>query len=146
MTALLACEVLGEPVGKGRPRVALVGGHARAYTPAKTASWEQTAAQVAALQWRGAPHEGPVHLWVQAVASRPQRLLRKRDPEGRLLRPGKPDLDNVVKAVADALVKAGVLRDDVLVTTITARSLYAAKGEGPRVEIRLWVDELGSLA
>ena len=33
---LLACEVPGEPVAKGRPRLTTQGGHPRAYTPART--------------------------------------------------------------------------------------------------------------
>lgn len=33
-------EVPGKPQGKGRPRASVVGGHARMYTPAGTASYE----------------------------------------------------------------------------------------------------------
>ena len=142
MTALLDCEILGEPVGKGRARAAVVAGRARLYTPAKTASWEQSAAQVMRKLWAQAPYEGPVHLVILACSSRPKRLLRKKDPDGRMLRPTKPDVDNVAKAVADAMVKAGVLRDDVQVTTLTARSLYVARDEGPRVEVSIWVDTM----
>ena len=36
---------------------------------------------------------------------RPQRLCLQRDPDGPLLCPKKPDLDNLVKAVKDALVR-----------------------------------------
>ncbi|MEM5617407.1 RusA family crossover junction endodeoxyribonuclease [Pseudomonas aeruginosa] len=32
--------VPGEPVGKGRPRIGRVAGHARMFTPAKTANYE----------------------------------------------------------------------------------------------------------
>lgn len=35
-------EVLGVPVGKGRPKFSTVNGHAVAYTPAKTANYELT--------------------------------------------------------------------------------------------------------
>lgn len=140
MTAVLQIVVLGDPVGKGRPRMAVINGHARAYTPAPTASWEGRAASIARAAWLGgrvtrAPHEGPVAVTIRAVASRPGRLLRRKDPDGRLWRTAKPDLDNCCKAVLDALVRAGVLRDDVLVVELVAQSLYAARDEGPCVEV-----------
>jgi hypothetical protein len=43
----------------------------------------------------------------------------------------------VIKAVADSLVLAGVLRDDVLIVDWRVLCLYAAKGEGPSVEVVL---------
>jgi Holliday junction resolvase RusA-like endonuclease len=52
-------------------------------------------------------------------------------------RPTKPDGDNVLKAVADALQDAGVVTDDKVIVTATVESLYAAKGEGPSVEVSL---------
>jgi Holliday junction resolvase RusA-like endonuclease len=61
-----------------------------------------------------------------------------------LLRTTKPDGDNVLKAVADALVKAGVLRDDVIVVDWRCVCEYAAKGEEPRVEVLL--SRLGRLS
>lgn len=58
----------------------------------------------------------------------------KRFPHGQ-----KPDLDNVLKAVCDALQKAGVIEDDKQVSTITASKVWAAAGEAPAVHVRLWV-------
>ena len=55
----------------------------------------------------------------------------------------KPDVDNVCKSCLDALVTAGVLRDDVLVTELVARSLVAADGEAPHT--RVIVDVLDPL-
>lgn len=129
--------VLGDPVGKGRPRVTVIAGHAHAYTPAKTRSWEASAAAAFATTWGAAPLDEAVHVVIQAVAARPKRLLRKRDPAGRLWRTTKPDADNVAKAVGDALVAAGVLRDDALVVRLEVESLYARKDEGPAVHVWL---------
>jgi Holliday junction resolvase RusA-like endonuclease len=88
--------------------------------------------------WKGrAALDEPVVLEVHAVAARPKRLMRKSDPDGRVVRTTKPDGDNVLKSAADALVQAGVLRDDVVVVIWTCVCEYAAKGEEPRVEVRL---------
>lgn len=133
---MLTLSIPGDPVGKGRPRVTVRNGHARAYTPQRTASWEAGAAWLMRTEWGiRAPYEGPVRVVVEAVAARPKRLLRKSDPDGRMWRCAKPDADNVLKAVCDALVNAGVLRDDVQAVEVVARSRYAARDEGPSVEV-----------
>ena len=135
---MLTLSIPGDPVGKGRPRVTVRAGHAHAYTPQRTAAWESGAAWLMRNEWGiRAPYEGIVRVTVEAVASRPKRLLRKGDPEGRMWRPAKPDADNVLKAVLDALVNAGVLRDDVQAVEVIARSWYASKGEGPSVEVNV---------
>ena len=129
-------SIPGDPVGKGRPRLTTRGGHAHAYTPGKTAAWEAGAAHLMRTEWAGkAPYEGPVMVTVSAVASRPKRLLRRGDPDGRMWRTTKPDVDNVLKAVMDALVNAGVIRDDVQVVSVLAWSLYAGRQEGACVEV-----------
>tara|TARA_R110001583_G_scaffold126001_3_gene277610 strand:- start:1158 stop:1532 length:375 start_codon:yes stop_codon:yes gene_type:complete len=114
-----------------------MGGHVRLYTPKKTADWERSAALLARNAWMRAPSEDLCKLEVVAVFSRPKRLLRKKDPEERLWHGSKPDIDNVVKSVADSLVMAGVIRDDTQVVEIHARKVYASKSEGPGVEVRL---------
>lgn len=139
MMTVLHATVPGEPVGKGRPKFTTVGGFGRAYTPKKTATWEREAAKVlrAGYEFKDALAE-PVAVEVDAVSSRPKRLLRKKDPDDRLWRTEKPDIDNVVKAALDALQQAGVLSDDKFVVSLRARSLYVARGEEPHVEIRVF--------
>ncbi len=51
--------------------------------------------------------------------------------------PARPDLDNHVKAVLDAMQKASVLLDDALVVELEARKCYAEQGGSPRVEVTL---------
>jgi len=131
------CVVHGPPVGKGRPRFARAGGFVRTYTPAKTARWEDGAAQVMASRWHGAPLDCPVGLLVVAVVARPKNLRRKKDPPQRIPCTTRPDFDNYAKAAADALQRAGVVRDDAVIWSGTARKFYAALDEGPRVEVEL---------
>ncbi len=85
----------------------------------------------------------PVVVDVHAVHARPKRLCRRGDPRDDLPAPKKPDLDNVCKLAMDALVKAGVLRDDTRVVELHAASWYCPIDElgwhtvDPHVRIRL---------
>ena len=132
---LFECVIPGQPVGKGRPKFVRATG--RAYTPKGTAEWERSAALILRNQYNGAPLDECVTVDVVAVFSRPKRLLRKKDPQERMPCDVKPDIDNVVKCVLDALTMAGVLRDDKVVWNVRAKKLYASKTEGASVEVRV---------
>ena len=134
-------QILGQPIGKGRPRL-VMGARPHVYTPHKTARWEAEAASVLATSWRFPtglipPLDEPVGLEVTAVFARPKCLMGKRHTDGRLPHAVRPDGDNVLKAVCDALKNAGVVRDDALIWRATVVKLYAARAEGPRVEVTL---------
>jgi len=137
---LLEVVFPGEPVGKGRPRVALHGGKARAYTPAKTKAWEAHAGLVLKDHLRVHPElrdallgSGPLAVEIEAVKAR-----RRADKgRGRIVRTVKPDLDNVIKIVLDAVVKAGVITDDALVARLEASQWHAAVGEGAHTRLRI---------
>ena len=129
----------GEPIGKGRARVFrnVHTGRVHGVTPERTRDWESKAVEVFACHWDGPPLDAAVYLDVVAVFSRPKRLMRQRDPSERIPNPCRPDADNCGKAVMDAMQTAGVLRDDSQVCCVTISKAYAAKGEDPRVEVRL---------
>jgi len=118
------------------------------YTPQKTADWERAAALLMRNAWQDAPSEDLVIVEIVAAFHRPKRLLRKKDPEHRIWHGSKPDIDNVAKCVLDAMVMAGVIRDDSQVVDIHARSVYVSKSEGPGLHVRMktadefpvWVD------
>ena len=129
----------GAPIGKGRPRGTAVGGHVRLYTPKKTSDWESAAAMVMASFWRKAPLEGAIEVEIMAMAPRPKRLLRKKDPDGLIWKGSKPDSDNIEKCTWDALVMAGVIRDDAQVVLNRTWSCYAPRDSGPMVCVRLRV-------
>lgn len=133
------------PLGKGRPRATVRGGHARMYTPSSTAQWEFFAANELRTAWGDdPPFTGPLACEIVAVFTRTAELLRHtkahgfKYAEGRIAHPVKPDLDNVIKAVLDAAEKAQIFTDDKQISTITASKFYAALGEPTHVEIRLW--------
>jgi Holliday junction resolvase RusA-like endonuclease len=130
--------VPGQPVGKGRPRVGKIGGHARLFTPQKTASYEGLIAHTAQAAMAGrALFEGPVgvnlFLDCQVPASWSQKKQRQA-LAGEVLPTSKPDADNVVKAVFDGM-NGVVWRDDVQAVDLRVRKRYAAT---PGVRVEVW--------
>lgn len=105
-----------------------------------TGRYESQLAFFLSSAWKGRPpHEGPLALQVLAIAARPKKLMRRRDPDGLIFRPHKPDLDNVHKSVKDAMKKAGIYRDDCQVVLYRdSASLYTERNGLPRVEVVLW--------
>lgn len=96
------------------------------------------------------PIDVPVIVQVTAVFARPARPRRTYTLKG-VVRPypypwtseripyvGRPDWDQVGKAGVDVLVQAGILVDDPLVVDGGTPRWYAAEGELPGVELRVW--------
>ena len=127
----------GKPVAKGRPRVASIGGHARAYTPAKTAAAEQSFLALA-LPYRPAePLDGPIAVRIVLALPVPaswSKRKRTAAAEGDLLPAGRPDLDNYAKLILDAL--NGVFwRDDAQIVDLRVTKAYALGAAGTTVAI-----------
>ena len=109
-------------------------------TPKTTRDWEEEASLLAKDAWTGAPLAVPCAVVVEAVHPRPKRkpghiIAPLWARGGRVFRPSVPDVDNVIKAVCDALQLGGVLADDRWVVEVTGRSWYAALGEDARVHV-----------
>ena len=95
-------KVPGKPKGKGRPRFA--GGHA--YTPESTKQAEAEIAWYYRQAAQGKVFEGPVCLHIQMVFPIPSRTTkadREKMHNGDIMPTVKPDADNCIKLVADAL-------------------------------------------
>lgn len=118
-----------EPVAKGRPRVY----NRRAVTPEKTRLFEGRFRTMAAQYEPESPIEYPVKVALVFYQKRPKRLRRQKDPEGRVICPMKPDIDNLIKSVLDAMERWW--RDDKQVVSITAVKYYAEKTGKPRIEV-----------
>jgi Holliday junction resolvase RusA-like endonuclease len=131
-------DIPGAPIGKGRPRASMRGGRPRLYTPSRTAEWEGRASVVLRDSWgQRAPLEGPVRLHVLALFPRPKRMIWKRKKMPREPYTGKPDASNVLKAVEDAIEKAGIYRDDKQIWSSSIVCLYCSGEESPLVRLRL---------
>ncbi len=125
----IAFVVPGKAVGKGRPRATRVGAKAvRLYTPPKTAAYEETVAFSAAHAMAGfAMFDGPVTVQLDVECEPPKSWSKKAKTEALagLRRPtAKPDIDNTIKAIFDA-INGVVWVDDSQVVAITAIKRYA---------------------
>lgn len=122
--------VPGKPQGKGRPRAAARGKFVRMYTPEKTASYESTIALAASQAMAGRPPiEGPVVASIFIALPVPASWSKKKQAQAladQLLPITKPDSDNVVKAVFDA-INGVVWGDDTQVVDHVARKRYRAR-------------------
>jgi len=128
-----------EPRGKQRPRLVSKGKFTTVYTPKETREWTAEARKHLENLWYLKPFEKgvPVGIKITAVFKRPKRLLRARDPEGRIFKVNKPDADNVSKLCLDSL-NGIAWHDDAQVCDEQTVKYYAAKGENPHVEICIW--------
>lgn len=98
----------------------------RMLTPAKQRASKASIAQVAALEWRRREViEGPVELTCVFRFPVPKSLKRETDAR-RFWKKSRPDLDNLVKQVKDAL-NGVVWRDDACVSMVHAWKCYDAE-------------------
>ena len=134
----------GEPVAKGRPRLVSLGGKPRAFTPAKTRTYE-AALQYAASQVMGDRPLliGALTMSVVASLPIPQSWSKKKQDMARsgALKPtSRPDVDNYAKSAADAL-NGVVYPDDCQIALLMVSKVYSDK-PGLRIEIA----QLGEVA
>ncbi len=120
--------VNGKPQGKGRPR--FNGKTGTTYTPKATRDYEKLVVQSFLNSYHGCPKlEGEISVMITAHYQIPKNT-RKADREAMLarkIRPTvKPDLDNVVKAILDAL-NGCAYTDDSAIVSIEAVKDYSDK-------------------
>lgn len=114
------------PVAKGRPRFTRFGG---TYTPAKTKIYETTIAEYYTQASKGFAFEKGTPLHVNLVFGMPiPASTSKKQREKMLVRiikhTKKPDLDNMVKAVLDAL-NGVAWADDSQIVWLSALKEYS---------------------
>lgn len=134
MSLAVYFTIEGDPVGKGRPRVSTIGGRPRMYTPAKTMAWERQVAK--ACRAAMGVSEASSHPWSVRIVilCRVPQSWSKRRQEAALAQsevPGKPDLDNVAKAILDGC-NGIAYADDKQVTRLVVEKRF---GRHPRVEV-----------
>lgn len=120
---MISYTIPGDPVGKGRPRMTRAG---HAFTPAKTRNAEAYAKLIASQAMAGRPLiTEPVGLSLMIRCAVPESWSGKKKALALAgeIRPGKPDIDNIAKLIADSL-NAVVLVDDKQVANLIATKLY----------------------
>ena len=135
-------EVPGPPRGKGRPRFTSRGGYGRAYTDKKTKEYEALIRQRLDEAFNldqlthGIPLVEPFELFVWAYMPIPKATNnenRAKMASGRIKPTKKPDIDNIIKVVMDAL-NGVVYADDNQIVGVQAVKLYS---HDPRLVIAL---------
>lgn len=103
-----------------RPRVRHDG---HTYYPADYSEWQSDTATVMRAAWHRAGQTAPISTPVGVtIFHQAQSMIIWLDPDGPPRVKGLAgDLDNHVKAVLDAMVKAGILVSDLRVTRLDCR-------------------------
>lgn len=130
--------VYGEPVAQGRPRGSVINGKVKMRDPLKSKNFKQYVALVASQFRPKQVITGPVAMDVRVFRSMTKEVskskTKRENAEKGLLRPvTKPDVDNYVKGVKDALNHL-IYRDDSQVVDLKVSKFYS---EEPRVEVMI---------
>lgn len=139
---MISLAIPGSPHGQGRPRAVRRGGFVSVYERPEDKEWKEYARQHYAIAMKGKlAFEGPVRVVIVAFWPQPASA-RKAERPFRKWRVGKPDCDNVAKAVLDA-ANGLVWNDDAQVAELRVYRIVGREGEAPRIEIV--VDDAGAL-
>ena len=136
--AAVAFVIPGTPVGKGRPKFARRGNFVSTYTPEKTASYENLVKVKAQEAMGGIPlFEGAVAVGIHLFVTPPASWSQKKQREalaGGIFPTSKPDVDNVVKGIFDAMNEI-VWKDDKQAVDVVVSKRYCSTARAV-VEVR----------
>jgi Holliday junction resolvase RusA-like endonuclease len=117
----------GDPVPQPRPRVSTAGGFARAYVPKDHPIHAYRQAVAVAARAAGVREAtGPVSVIIDAVFARPKSHLNKSGVKPTAPALPRPDVDNLGKAVLDAL--QDVMGDDTNVGRLLVEKTWGTEG------------------
>ena len=109
MTSSITITVEGEPQSQDRRTRQLRARDGRVfsgtYLLAKTREWREKILATARRHpdFPREPWDGPVRVSIEAFFPRPKAMCAKKYPAGEIRKNTKPDADNLVKAILDAL-------------------------------------------
>ncbi len=124
----LTFTVPGAAVPKGRPKFARRGNFAVAYTPEKTVSFENLVKSRADDAMNGremylGPVQAVVNIYLPIPKSWPKKF-KEMALAGQVGMTKKPDMDNIIKALFDAM-NGIVFKDDSQVVFSMSRKIYS---------------------
>lgn len=120
--------ILMEPVGKARARTVFRHGKTMTYTPGGTVHAENIIRDKIMGLGLKIPSGTPIHIEAIFYRSRPKSRKRDKLPVTR------PDLDNYIKLLTDALEKFAY-DNDSQITTLEVKKRYVAAMEPPRIHL-----------
>ena len=124
----------GIPIAKGRPRLGRHG----TYTPTKTVNYENLVQYCYMDQAEGVKLAGPIRMEIQLLFPIPKSYSKKQveliKAKG-MVYTKKPDLDNCIKSITDAL-NHFAYDDDSQIVEMRALKRYTV--DEPRAEVVIW--------
>lgn len=129
---MYSLTIPGEPIAKARPRIGRNG----AYTPDRTKNYETLVKEMFFAKHHQPMMEGKIRMQLDIYFPIPKSASKKTKAGMRegTIRPAKrPDLDNIIKSISDALNKVAYV-DDSQIVEVQARKYYS---DTPRVEMKL---------
>ena len=137
---IITFRVPGVPRGKKRPRFARRGNFVTTYQPEEDKKRESL---IRACYLKAAgdigPYDGPVAITIEALFTVPASWSQKKKAcPGPMT--SKPDLDNIVKSVLDALNKVAYLDDAQIVKQ------SSSKRRGANDEMTVTIERIGATA
>jgi Holliday junction resolvase RusA-like endonuclease len=134
---IISFEIPGCPVAKGRARAFKRGNYIAHYTPEKTVNYENLVKMVAMQDMKGKQLiSGPISMVISLFFQIPESWSNKKrlSALNGTVRPTvKPDLDNCVKSLCDA-INGIVWHDDKQVVEVTVKKFYSDR---PRANVSI---------
>jgi Holliday junction resolvase RusA-like endonuclease len=129
---MIKLVIPGEPVAKGRPRVTKWG----TYTPEKTKNYETLVKELFFIEHGQPLLEGQLAINIKAYFSIPKSTSKKNKNlmiAGKIRPTKKPDADNILKIIGDALNDIAY-KDDKQIVSANIEKYYS---DEPRVQIEI---------
>jgi Holliday junction resolvase RusA-like endonuclease len=123
----------GEPKATPRVKACRIGGFTRVYTPATADDWKTIVRYACLEKWDKKPLVGPLKIQISFYLKRPKSHFRsngERKPNAPRYHTSKPDIDNLTKAVLDALTNLGVWQDDKQIASCNVVKFYGVEMHG----------------
>jgi len=133
---MIVFSIPGPPVGKGRPRFARMGTFIKTYTDKDTLSYENLVKVSFRQVHCGNPKEGPIKVEVRAYFPIPKSVTKKFRTEAsneNMPVTKKPDGDNIIKIILDALNQIAY-KDDAQIYDVRCIKVYS---ENPRTVVKI---------
>ena len=123
----ITLSIPGDPVPQPRPRVSTAGGFARAYVPKSHPVHAYRQAIALAASAAGLREQSrPVSVVIDAVFARPKSHINRGGVKPTAPALPRPDVDNLGKAVLDAL--QDVMGDDTHVARLVVEKSWGTEG------------------
>lgn len=130
MADVLQFYVVGHPKAQPRVKAFRRGNHAGVYDPGTADGWKLLVGAAARTNWNRVQFMGPLRLVLGFFMPRPKSHLNRHGdvkPTAPSWHESKPDLDNMAKAVMDAMTQLGIWRDDSQVVQLEISKVYGAR-------------------